>query len=221
MRRYMSRTAVTVVGLLFCISSAAHAAQTHIVRTGDTVSSIAARYQVSVGAIVAANRLTNPDVLALRQRLVIPTRTSPPELRPTSLSVLAPPRVIPSRGAQWASALTTRALRLVGIPYRWGGSTTGGFDCSGLISYVMALMGISVPRTTYALYERGQPIPKTDLQIGDVVFFQTISPGPSHAGIYIGRNAFIHSSSASRHVTVTSFDDRYYAPRYLGARRFN
>ena len=81
-------------------------------------------------------------------------------------------------------------------------------------------MGVTLPRTTYAMYDAGAPVPQQELQAGDLVFFQTLSPGPSHARIYMGDGRFIHASSGSGHVIITSMDDAYYAPRYLGARRF-
>jgi cell wall-associated NlpC family hydrolase len=95
-----------------------------------------------------------------------------------------------------------------------------GFDCSGFIGYVMRVVGVSVPRTTGAMWSAGRPVERSGLRVGDIVFFTTTRPGPSHAGIYIGNNQFIHASSGFGRVTVTSMDYRYYKPRYLGARRF-
>lgn len=195
---------------------------THIVQPGDTLLAIAARYKVSVEAIVAANNIQDPDALRIGRRLAIPT--APTVAVPSAPAVPAgrmiAPSAIPSRGARWASALVNNAVRFVGIRYRWGGETPQGFDCSGFINYVMRLMGLSVPRTTDAMYASGRPVPRNQLQVGDIVFFQTVRSGPSHAGIYIGNNQFIHSSSGFGHVTVTPLDYPYYKPRYLGARRF-
>jgi len=95
-----------------------------------------------------------------------------------------------------------------------------GFDCSGFIGYVMRSAGVSMPRTTSAMWAQGRPVRRDELSVGDIVFFNTTRPGPSHAGIFIGHNQFIHSSSGFGRVTVTSMDYRYYKPRYLGARRF-
>ena len=95
-----------------------------------------------------------------------------------------------------------------------------GFDCSGFIGYVMRAVGVSLPRTTYAMWTEGRPVLRDQLKLGDIVFFNTTRPGPSHAGIYVGNNQFVHSSSGFGRVTVTSMDYRYYKPRYLGARRF-
>jgi len=127
---------------------------------------------------------------------------------------------VSSRGAAWNSALVAAARRYVGVRYRWGGTSPAGFDCSGFIAYVLQMVRVTVPRTTLALWAEGAPVARDRLQAGDIVFFTTTRPGPSHAGIYIGGNQFIHASSGFGRVTVTSMDYRYYKPRYLGARRF-
>ncbi len=221
MRPRLIRIGGMVVGLLLGASSAANAAQTHIVQSGETLWTIAARYHLTIDVLVSANEIADPNVLHLRQRLVIPERSALPGVRSTSSRTDVGRSAIPSRGSAWASALTARAIGLVGTRYRWGGTTPSGFDCSGFVNYVMGLMGVRVPRTTYAMYDGGRWVAKSSLQIGDIVFFQTVRPGPSHTGIYLGNHTFIQSSSASGRVTVTSLDDRYYAPRYLGARRFH
>ncbi len=203
-------------------------AVTYVVRPGDTLWSIAAHYRVSVDAIVAASGLRNPDALWLGQRLRVPvpaTQAGAVPAAPKTAATLPPGRTlaqnaIPSRGAKWGSALLATAGRLVGVRYRWGGISPRGFDCSGFINYVMRAVGVSLPRTTFAMWQSGRSVPRDQLKVGDVVFFETVSPGPSHAGIYIGNNQFIQSSSGFGRVTVTSLDYRYYKSRYLGARRF-
>ena len=111
-------------------------------------------------------------------------------------------------------------MRHMGVRYRWGGMSPRGFDCSGLIGYVMRSVGVRLPRTAAELYVSGRPVSTNELRVGDIVFFETTRPGPSHAGIYIGNDQFIHASSGFGRVTVTSMDYPYYRPRYLGARRF-
>ncbi|MDQ0207002.1 C40 family peptidase [Alkalicoccobacillus murimartini] len=113
--------------------------------------------------------------------------------------------------------LIAEASKHVGVPYVWGGATPAGFDCSGFIQYVFKQQGISVPRTAASQYSAGSNV--SSLQVGDVVFFETYKSGPSHNGIYIGNNQFIHSGSSSG-VTITSLDNSYWKPRYLGAKRF-
>lgn len=111
------------------------------------------------------------------------------------------------------------AFQYYGKPYKYGGQTpAAGFDCSGLISYVFSQQGKKLPRTADLQYKAGRIVTVSDLQIGDLVFFTTDSPGPSHVGIFVGQNRFIHASS-SRGVMVSSLSDVYWKPRYLGARR--
>lgn len=110
------------------------------------------------------------------------------------------------------------ARRLMGVPYRWGGETPNGVDCSGFVEEVFRLCGHRLPRLADAQYAACVEVLSSDMQVGDLVFFTTYLPGPSHVGIYTGDGRFIHASS-SRGVTVSALEDTYYAARYLGARR--
>ncbi|MFC4404399.1 NlpC/P60 family protein [Gracilibacillus xinjiangensis] len=103
-----------------------------------------------------------------------------------------------------------------GIPYVWGGTTTAGFDCSGYIQYVFKQLNIHLPRTVNEMWNATQPLDQP--AIGDIVFFETYKPGPSHAGIYIGNRQFIHAG-ASNGVEISTLDQPYWSERYLGAKR--
>ena len=111
------------------------------------------------------------------------------------------------------------ANSLKGTPYVRGGSTPKGFDCSGFTSYVFRLgAGISLPRTSSGQATVGKAVSKAELQIGDIVYFNTNGKSVSHVGIYVGNNSFIHASY-TKGITVTSLSNSYYVPKYLGARR--
>jgi cell wall-associated NlpC family hydrolase len=122
-----------------------------------------------------------------------------------------------SRTTTIAKNLTRDALRFLGTPYVFGGTTASGFDCSGFVQHVFAMLGMSLPRTADAQYYAGSRI-KGGMKTGDLVFFQTYEPGPSHVGIYLGNGKFVHASSHG--VMVSNLSDSYWSSRYLGAKRF-
>ena len=107
------------------------------------------------------------------------------------------------------------ALRAVGVPYRWGGSSpTSGFDCSGLVRWSYGRLGVDVPHSSYALYGLGRRIPRGRLEPGDVLFFS----GLGHVGLYVGDGRMIHAPQSGRHVEVVALRGSYYG-RLVGARR--
>ncbi|CAA7601160.1 NlpC/P60 family [Acididesulfobacillus acetoxydans] len=122
-----------------------------------------------------------------------------------------------SRGGSKATGLVERALSLRGIPYVFGGTSRSGFDCSGFTQYVFATVGISLPRSSYAQFGVGSSVTRADLRPGDLVFFTTYAPGPSHVGIYIGGGDFVQASDSG--VRITRMSDSYYAHKFVGARR--
>ena len=106
------------------------------------------------------------------------------------------------------------AMRYLGVPYVWGGSTPRGFDCSGLVMYAFAQIGVSVPHSSYAQYGMGTPVSMSQLQAGDLVFFA----GASHVGIYIGGGQFIHAPHTGDVVKISSLTG-WYASEFAGGRR--
>jgi cell wall-associated NlpC family hydrolase len=106
------------------------------------------------------------------------------------------------------------AMRYLGVPYRWGGASPSGFDCSGFTMYVYAQIGISLPHYTGAQWNMGSPVSRGDLQPGDLVFFN----GLGHMGIYVGGNNFIHAPHTGDVVKISSMTG-WYDSTYVGARR--
>ena len=106
------------------------------------------------------------------------------------------------------------AMRYLGVPYVWGGASPAGFDCSGLVMYVFAQLGVSLPHYTGAQWNMGVPVARGDLQPGDLVFFD----GLGHVGIYIGGGQFIHAPHTGTVVQISSLSG-WYAATYVGARR--
>jgi len=158
---------------------------------------------------------TSPDVAEWTSHLIVVTKSEnsakKSEFRSFAGGVLA-------RTSKIAIQLTRSALKFLGVPYVFGGTSRSGFDCSGYVQHVFAMLGISLPRTANAQYDEGRRV-VGGMQPGDLVFFQTYAPGPSHVGIYLGKDKFVHASS-SRGVMVSKLSDSYWAARFIGAKRF-
>ena len=121
-------------------------------------------------------------------------------------STIAPPNV--------HGGVVGVAMRYLGVPYVWGGSSPRGFDCSGLVMYAFAQIGISLPHSSYAQFNMGTPVSIGQLQPGDLVFFT----GASHVGIYIGGGQFIHAPHTGDVVKISSLSG-YYSSAFIGGRR--
>jgi peptidoglycan DL-endopeptidase CwlO len=135
--------------------------------------------------------------------------------QPSDGAVVSPPVSVPvgNSGVGHPEAAQI-ALRYLGVPYVWGGSSPSGFDCSGLVMYVYAQLGISLPHYTVAQWNATLPISTSELQPGDLVFFD----GLGHVGIYIGGGQFVHAPHTGTVVQIASLSG-YYAGNLVGARR--
>jgi len=111
------------------------------------------------------------------------------------------------------------AQRMLAVPYRFGGTTLWGLDCSGFVQKAFAFLDLGLPRTAREQFREGAKVAKADLSPGDLVFFRTYAKYPSHVGIYLGDNRFVHASARDRKVTIESLDTPYYVKRYIGAKR--
>ena len=107
------------------------------------------------------------------------------------------------------------AMQYLGVPYVYGGASPSGFDCSGLVMYAYAQMGVSLPHSSYAQYSMGVAVSRDQLQPGDLVFFN----GLGHVGIYVGGGQFIHAPHTGDVVKISSLSDSWYAAEYQGAVR--
>ena len=120
------------------------------------------------------------------------------------------------------SEIVSLAQQYLGVPYVYGGSSPSGFDCSGFTMYIFAQVGVKLPHGATSQLSYGASVSRSELQPGDLVFFQDYGAVASHVGIYIGGDQFIHASSSSgnsRCVTVSSLAESYYANHYYTARR--
>ncbi len=110
------------------------------------------------------------------------------------------------------------AVRQIGVPYLYGGTTTRGFDCSGLMQYAYARAGTGIPRTTADQWRQLTPVSSSRVQVGDLLFFK-IEGKISHVGLYIGGQRFIHAPSKGKQVSVAQLDSDYYRRAFVRAAR--
>ncbi len=139
------------------------------------------------------------------------TQTSAPSASPSAGPVTSP---VPAAPPSQYGGVVGIAMQYLGTPYVWGGASPGGFDCSGLVMYVYSQVGVSLPHSSYAMYGYGMPVSMSDLQPGDLVFFD----GLGHVGIYVGGGQFIHAPHTGDVVKISSLTG-WYAASFVGARR--
>ncbi|WP_210367015.1 NlpC/P60 family protein [Bacillus sp. REN3] len=115
-------------------------------------------------------------------------------------------------------AIVKTAKKYEGTPYVWGGESPDGFDCSGYLNYIFREgAGVGLERTVAGMYGDGKKVGSP--AVGDIVFFNLEGNGPSHAGVYVGNNEFMHSSS-TKGVTTSTLENSYWSDRYIGAKRY-
>ncbi|WP_051126083.1 C40 family peptidase [Pandoraea sp. SD6-2] len=157
---------------------------------------------------------------ALTLTLLVAACSSGPSVRQGGTANYGNRTVGPERSAG-QEEITLEAMSLVGIPYRYGGNTPdSGFDCSGLVRYVVArAAGVNLPRTTADMSGVGTPLERDDLASGDLIFFNTTGRAHSHVGIYVGQGKFVHAPNTGGTVRLESLYVPYWARRIDGVRR--
>lgn len=209
----------------------------HTVKKGENLYRIAKKYNLTVDELKRMNNLTT-NKLSNGQKLLVKAQPKAPE----NLSVRSDEKV-PTLAASRLDidskveeieeikasedlsqmSLTDRLLlfakKMLHLPYRFGGNNFTGLDCSFFVKKVYSMVGITLPRSAREQFTVGVPIAKDELQPGDLVFFRTYAKFPSHVGIYLGDNLFIHASTRAKKVTIDSLEAPYYLQRYIGAKR--
>ena len=139
---------------------------------------------------------------------------------PGPRTVDVPPGAIPAAVTDRDTyALGGSALGLRGVPYRNGGADPGGFDCSGFTQYVFGRHGVGLPRSVSEQFERGRKVRPNDVREGDLLFFAIDGSDASHVAIAVGGDSFVHAPSSTGVVRVERLAAKYWADRFVGARR--
>jgi murein DD-endopeptidase len=110
------------------------------------------------------------------------------------------------------------ALEQVGTPYRYGGNSPAGFDCSGLVHYAYTTAGLGIPRTTAGQWQKLPAVARQNVEPGDLLFFR-IDGKMSHVGLYVGDGRFVHAPSTGKRVAVEELDSRFYSKAFIRAGR--
>lgn len=231
---FLRRTGLAALLVNLIVAASAQQTIRYTVKEGDSLYAIAHRFGLRLPDLLKVNHLSNPhrlkpgDVIRIPVKGAVATKKQPPvhqlARRNPSRATALLARTARSEGAdQVRSAMGQRVLqvaqRYLGRPYRYGGSSSRGFDCSGFALHVYQRVGIKLPHSSGAQARVGKPVPRHQLQPGDLVFFRTRGSRISHVGIYIGNGKFIHASSARGRVRIDSLNEGYYKRRYAGARR--
>jgi len=194
----------------------------YIVKKGDTLRKIALMHKTTVDELLRINGLDSSR-LSIGQKIFLKETPEQAHQEPALTEAVIKETLESGIGNSPNMDIKER-LRLVAemmldIPYRFGGSSFKGMDCSAYVQKVFSFVDIFLPRAAREQFNVGIPITKDELSLGDLVFFRTYAKFPSHVGIYLRDNLFIHASSVDKKVTIGRLDAPYYAKRFIGARR--
>jgi len=211
--------------------------QKYTVRSGDNLGKIAQTFGTTTKAIQSANGMKSNRIKAGQViRIPVPKSALAKKEKPKLPEILnaqnkatyispAAPATASAEEAVDPESLPTRirlvqaGFEMLGVRYRFGGSGINGIDCSGLVKNLFSKFNIDLPRSSREQYKQGEKISKDELQVGDLVFFSSGGTQPTHVGIYIGNNQFIHAARKAKQVVVSDLSKLWYTMRFLGARR--
>jgi peptidoglycan endopeptidase LytE len=193
------------------------------VEKGDTLESLAEKFDLEKDDILDLNNLKKKRLPPGKViRLPKPEGASDDEIIALAPEVNSAYGLKKWKGEDERGLLVKVAKSFAGAPYRYGGDSIRGLDCSAFVKKVYDIFEVQLPRSAREQYYAGARVPRNDLTTGDLVFFRTRKQFnyPTHVGIYIGDNRFIHASSYCRQgVRISSLSEDYYAKRFIGAVR--
>ncbi|MCX5641960.1 MAG: NlpC/P60 family protein [Candidatus Omnitrophica bacterium] len=204
----------------------------HRIHSGDTISKIARNYKITVTELKHLNPNVSDTRLKINSRLLVKVdRVRVPSVTEPTIEVAdnnVPEKIAKSKLPKGISAegvaadLLDRAFSFLDVPYRLGGFSNLGIDCSGLVKKAFSAVGVDLSRTARTQFLEGTPVPIAEISPGDLLFFARTKTGhsPSHVAIYLGNGLILHASRAAHRVIVDSFESStYLKSRCLGARR--
>jgi cell wall-associated NlpC family hydrolase len=203
----------------------------HTVQKKDTIFKIAKRYGLSVVQLKELNDLSS-NKLKTGRKLVVgkssatedKTQNAPIQSKHVNVSEKIAEVKALSQSDELSNLSVNERLilfakKMINLPYKFGGNGDFALDCSSFVQKAYSFVGHQLPRSAREQYSVGEVIDKNDLQTGDLLFFRTYASFPSHVGIYIGNNLFIHASSRSRKIQIDNVEAPYYVKRFIGAKR--
>lgn len=202
-------------------SEASTETETYIVKRGDTARSIARESGITLAEFKRMNHLKGKAYLKKGRKVLVPKKEKeedPAELDPADdipeqVAPDSPDAVIGKWKDPDERSLFIKVVKsFLGVPYKLGGNTVRGIDCSAFVKKVYEIFDVSLPRTAREQSLIGKKIGRDSLQEGDLVFFKTRR---DHVGIYVGNNQFVHLSYSSRQAKVDNLDSMYFSNRFL------
>ncbi|MEW6616131.1 MAG: NlpC/P60 family protein [Thermodesulfobacteriota bacterium] len=198
--------------------------KTYTVKRGDSIWKIAKRFNIDADELKGINNLKT-DRLKPGSKILLEQKAEPVKTKTNEIPLLQAHTdeeiegVLESEKYSLEKKVTLIAKKFLNIPYRFGGNSLNGIDCSAFVKKVYGMIDINLPRSAREQFSEGNSVVKEELSVGDLVFFRTYASFPSHVGIYLGDNLFIHASSIDKKVTIDSLETPYYMKRFIGGKK--
>jgi cell wall-associated NlpC family hydrolase len=208
----------------------------YVTRPGDSLYRIARAFKTTPEALMSDNKLRSAKI-KIGQELTVPgaqaaagletpktaAASPPPTVSPNYPAISQPgsPGQVPDENSPPRRLQLVKAgFEMLGVRYRYSGiSEKNGFDCSGLVKSLFSKFDIELPRSSREQFKQGERVDRDELEVGDLVFFSSGGKQPTHVGIYVGNDKFLHAARKARQVIVSDLNKIWYTMRYLGARR--